>query len=101
MSSVWLEYLCDPLDGSELTFGDIALQEEDRVVTGELRNASGHIYEIRQGVPIFVIAQMQSNNSVETFAYEWEKFGFYYAKESWHKMLFALLLALLPLFEIK
>jgi 2-polyprenyl-3-methyl-5-hydroxy-6-metoxy-1,4-benzoquinol methylase len=79
----WLKYLCDPVDGSELSLVEATQQEGDRVITGKLASQSGRCYDIRDGIPIFAFEGMQSLESVESFAFEWNEFGFLYAKAGW------------------
>src|SRR5688572_13416568 len=79
----WIKYLCDPIDGSSLSFGEIREQTGDRVVAGTLTSQSGRCYEIRQGIPVFAVEGMQSLESVESFAFEWNEFGFDYARQGW------------------
>lgn len=83
MKTEWQEYLCDPEDGSELRFAEITRQEGNRVITGKLVGGSGHLFEIRQGIPVILTRRAQSLESVKSFAYEWEEFGFLYAKSGW------------------
>lgn len=83
MKREWLQYLGDPHDLSPLQFeGDIE-ERDGRVVTATLVSASGRRYPVRQGIPVFVAPEFQAKESVASFAYEWNEFGFDFAKEGW------------------
>lgn len=83
MKRDWLQYICDPLDGSALTFAAVTEQQGEHVIAGQLKSASGRTYDISQGIPVLLTKQMQSKESVQSFAFEWDEFGFLYAKEGW------------------
>lgn len=50
---------------------EIIKMEKDEIITGRLRCANSHIYEIINGIPRFVA----SDNYVGSFSYEWDIFG--------------------------
>src|SRR5579872_1840846 len=54
MHSHLLEVLVDPVDGSPLTLSDGAGNGAGAIGSGQLLGASGHRYEIRDGVPRMV-----------------------------------------------
>jgi hypothetical protein len=83
MKAEWAAYLADPTDGGELRIEQVTEQSGDRILAGTLVSGSGRRYEIRQGVPVFVGEGMQTPASVASFAYEWNEFGFLYAKDGW------------------
>jgi SAM-dependent methyltransferase len=82
MKPEWLEYLCDPFDHSTLQLQD-AEYRDGRVVSGKLVSAGGRTFPIRSGIPVFVADGMQSLESVQSFAYEWDEFGFLFARDGW------------------
>lgn len=79
----WVNYLCDLEDGTELRLAEITQQMGNRVIAGKLLSKSGHFYEIRHGIPVLITKRTQSLDSVKSFAYEWQEFGFLYAKNGW------------------
>jgi uncharacterized protein YbaR (Trm112 family) len=83
MKKEWVKYLCDPTDGSELHVAQVSRCEDNRIVDGKLSSANGNIYNICDGIPVFLCPKMQSTESVSSFAYEWNEFGFLYAKSGW------------------
>src|SRR5947209_2526075 len=82
MKLEWLPLLCDPYDGSTLRLENSS-QENGRVVEGFLVSTNGRRYPIRKGIPIFLTEDMQSTSSVASFAYEWDEFGFLFARNGW------------------
>jgi uncharacterized protein YbaR (Trm112 family) len=82
MKVEWISYLRDPIDGSEFALTE-ARVDQGRVTEGKLVSRSGHVYPIRAGIPVLVTERTQSKESVKSFAYEWDEFGFLFAKEGW------------------
>ena len=85
MKREWLQYLGDPHDLSPLRFDGDVQERDGRVVTATLVSESGRRYPVRDGIPVFVAAEFQDKESVASFAYEWNEFGFDFAKEGWLK----------------
>lgn len=85
MKRQWLNYLCDPFDGSKIKSVEIKKFEDGEIISGKLISETGNEYKIREGVPILLSRNSQSQESVKSFAYEWEQFGFLFAKKGWHK----------------
>lgn len=83
MQRTWIKYLCDPIDKSSLHFFKIGKKRGNEIISGLLKSKSGHVYEIKNGVPIFVTSKTQSTESVDSFAYEWKTFDFDFGKASW------------------
>lgn len=83
MQQTWIKYLCDPFDKSNLRFFKIGKKRGNEIISGLLKSKSGHIYEIKNGVPIFATSKTQSTESVDSFAYEWKTFDFDFGKASW------------------
>lgn len=70
MKRQWINYLRDPFDESKI-----------KIVDGKLISETGNEYKIREGIPILLSKKSQSQESVKSFAYEWEQFGFLFAKK--------------------
>lgn len=85
MKESWQQYLCDPVDGSPLTLKEVAQREGERILEGMLAGPSGRVYPVTRGIPVFLPGGAQSQASVESFAYEWNEFGFLYARAGWVK----------------
>lgn len=83
MLKKWLKYICDPIDKTNLEFLEITKNKGNDVISGTLKSKSGHMYKIRNGVPILINNFTQSTSSVESFAYEWNTFDFDYGKNGW------------------
>jgi SAM-dependent methyltransferase len=79
----WAAYLADPIDSSEIRVERVIEKSGDRILAGTLVSESGRRYQIREGVPVFVEEGMQTPASVASFAYEWNEFGFLYARDGW------------------
>ena len=78
-----LEFLCDPLDKSELTLTDAAWDADGRVISGLLVSQAGRRYPIRDGIPRFIAADDSLGNSVASFGDEWNHFNFDDFKVNW------------------
>jgi 2-polyprenyl-3-methyl-5-hydroxy-6-metoxy-1,4-benzoquinol methylase len=83
VKKAWLQHLCDPYDGSDLSLTGIAREDNERVYEATLVSATGRRYPVRNGIPAFLTLDFQAKESVESFAYEWNQFGFDFAKEGW------------------
>jgi 2-polyprenyl-3-methyl-5-hydroxy-6-metoxy-1,4-benzoquinol methylase len=82
MNVIELENLVDPYTEDKLVLQD-GVYSNDKLVEGYLVNTKGTKYKILHGIPSFVTHESQSTESVESFEYEWNTFGFDYGKESW------------------
>jgi uncharacterized protein YbaR (Trm112 family) len=54
-----LDYICDPIDKSDLTLENAKRDDAGNIVEGTLRSESGRVFPIVNGVPRFV--QTESN----------------------------------------
>ena len=79
-----LEYLCDPVDGSDLRLSADTIVINDRVATGDLVSANGRRYPIRNGVPRF-LSNAELSNSVVSSGDEWNHFNYDGFKANWIK----------------
>jgi uncharacterized protein YbaR (Trm112 family)/2-polyprenyl-3-methyl-5-hydroxy-6-metoxy-1,4-benzoquinol methylase len=79
-----LKYLCDPLDGSDLSLSAETIIANDRVETGALVSVSGRRYPIKNGVPRF-LPTAETSNSVISFGNEWNHFNYDGFKANWLK----------------
>ena len=84
MKPTWINILRDPVDGKKIKLVDSTLKK-GRVVKGKLIGSSGRVYEIKSGIPILLPPDAQSLDSVESFAYEWDEWGYLFAKKNWLK----------------
>lgn len=82
MKPSWVKFLKDPLDGSNLKLHNTKIIK-GRVVNGLLKSTSGNIYKIKSGIPILLVPNGQSPKSVESFAYEWNEWGYLFGKKNW------------------
>jgi 2-polyprenyl-3-methyl-5-hydroxy-6-metoxy-1,4-benzoquinol methylase len=82
MKPEWVDLICDPYDQSPLRLENAKIID-GRIVSGTLVSAGGRHFPIRSGIPIFVGEGMQAKESVESFAYEWDEFGFLFAQKGW------------------
>lgn len=101
MNKKWIKYLCDPTDKSELRIYSINNAEGDNIISGRLKSNSGNFYKIKNGVPILLTSKTQRISSVRSFAYEWNKFDFDYAKKGWFKDLIRPIVGRLDYFKNK
>jgi uncharacterized protein YbaR (Trm112 family) len=83
LKTEWVAHLADPIDGSDVRVERVDQQVGDRIVSGSLISEGGRRFPIRDGIPVFVEEGMQSPASVASFAYEWNEFGFTYARDGW------------------
>ena len=81
MTPQLLEYLCDPLDKSPLELCDAQRADDGRIVSGQLKSASGRSYPIRNGIPRFTGAGEQAH--VVSFGDEWNYFNFDDFRVNW------------------
>ena len=82
MKSAWVKILCDPVDGTKLKLVD-SIIEKGNIVGGKLFGDSGNVYPIKEGIPILLPPGTQSLDSVESFAFEWDEWGYLFAKKNW------------------
>jgi len=83
MLQEWIKYLCDPIDKTSLKIDKVIKKKGRDILFGTLKNKSGNIYKIKEGVPMLLNRQTQSIRTVDSFAYEWENFDFDYGKKGW------------------
>lgn len=82
MKQAWIHMLRDPIDGTKLKlFG--SLKKRGHVISGTLIGGNGRTYLIKEGIPILLPKQAQSISSVQSFAFEWDQWGYLFAKKSW------------------
>jgi len=84
MKLAWIDMLCDPVDRTKLRLVDPVIKE-GHIVSGKLLGRSGSIYRIKDGIPILLPHDAQSLGSVESFAFEWDEWGYLFAKKNWLK----------------
>ena len=84
MKTDWINLLCDPMDGTKLKLVNPVIKK-GHIVSGKLIGRSGNIYHIKMGIPILLPHGSQSLNSVESFAFEWNEWGYLFAKKNWLK----------------
>ena len=84
MKADWINLLCDPIDGTKLKLVNSVIKK-GHIVSGKLIGRSGKIYHIKMGIPILLPPSSQSLNSVESFAFEWNEWGYLFAKKNWLK----------------
>jgi uncharacterized protein YbaR (Trm112 family)/SAM-dependent methyltransferase len=77
-----LDYLCDPVDKSELRIEDRVVDADGGIVAGRLVSAAGRVYEIRNGIPRF-IQDTVATQAVHAFGDEWNYFNFDHFKLNW------------------
>lgn len=84
MKSAWIKLICDPTDGSKLELANPIIKK-GHIVSGKLIGSSGSVYSIEDGIPILLPPCAQSTGSVESFAFEWDEWGYLFAKKNWLK----------------
>lgn len=84
MKPAWTDLLCDPIDGTKLKLVN-PLIKKGHIVSGNLVGRSGSVYRIKEGIPILLPPSAQSTSSVESFAFEWNEWGYLFAKKNWLK----------------
>jgi len=84
MKPAWIDLLCDPIDGTKLKLVN-PLIKKGHIVSGNLVGRSGSVYKIKEGIPILLPPSAQSTSSVESFAFEWDEWGYLFAKKNWLK----------------
>src|SRR5450759_2910342 len=77
-----LDYLCDPVDQSELRLLPGAEISGDRVMKGFLASEGGRTYSIINGIPRFITDSALSA-SVKSFGDEWNYFNYDGFKANW------------------
>lgn len=82
MKPAWIDLLYDPVDGTKLKLVNPVIKK-GRIVSGKLVGRSGRVFTIKEGIPILLPPGAQSTNSVESFAFEWDEWGYLFAKKSW------------------
>lgn len=80
----WISLLRDPIDKSKLKLIDPVFKN-GRLLSGKLLSSSGRVYRIKEGIPILLSRETQSLNSVKSFAFEWDEWGYLFAKKNWLK----------------
>ena len=85
MNKKWIKYICDPIDGSTLSYHSISKFYGEEIITGILKSRSGNIYKIINGVPKLLTDKTQKIETVDSFGYEWKDFDFDYGKNGWVK----------------
>ncbi|MEI6553666.1 MAG: methyltransferase domain-containing protein [bacterium] len=80
MNKTLLNFLCDPIDKTDLSLNNEVLDELGRVVSGTLTSKTGNVYQIIDGIPRFIKRDLQK--SVVSFGDEWNYFNFDF-KENW------------------
>lgn len=84
MKLAWIDMLCDPVDGTKLKLVNPVIKK-GHIVSGKLLGGSGNFYRIKEGIPILLPPSAQSTSSVESFAFEWDEWGYLFAKKNWLK----------------
>ncbi len=84
MKSAWIDILCDPVDGTKLKLVNPVIKK-GHIVSGKLLGGSGNSYLIKEGIPILLPHGTQSLDSVKSFAFEWNEWGYLFAKKNWLK----------------
>lgn len=84
MKPAWIDLLFDPIDGKKLKLVN-PLIKKGRIMSGKLVGRSGNVYRIKEGIPILIPPGAQSISSVESFAFEWDEWGYLFAKSNWLK----------------
>lgn len=82
MKSKLLDYLCDPVDKSELELTNPVYDKTGNIIEGMLTSKSGREYPITKGIPRF-LKNSAEQKSVESFGNEWNYFNFDQFKTNW------------------
>ncbi len=77
-----LEFLCDPVDKSELRLEDPVSDNHGDIIAGFLVSNSGRRYLIRNGIPRFV-GDGNLRETVRSFGDQWNTFNFDLFKQNW------------------
>jgi len=77
-----LEFLCDPVDKSDLILKEPVFGKHGMVEAGFLESASGRGYSIRNGIPRFIDDAM-SAEAVSSFGDQWNYFNFDQFRLNW------------------
>jgi SAM-dependent methyltransferase len=78
-----LQYLCDPVDGSELQLCEPVSGRNGVIVAGTLVSRSGRSYPIRNGIPRFSALDTVADRGVDAFGDQWNYFNFDHARLNW------------------
>lgn len=78
-----LQYLCDPVDGSELQLCEPVSGRNGAIVAGMLISRSGRNYPIRDGIPRFSAMHTGADRGVDAFGAQWNYFNFDHARLNW------------------
>jgi 2-polyprenyl-3-methyl-5-hydroxy-6-metoxy-1,4-benzoquinol methylase len=78
-----IEYLCDPVDGSNLELRAAKYDSRGHVHEGLLVSKGGRSYPVRNGVPRFVESAQQG--TVHSFGDEWNYFNFDRFSHNWRE----------------
>lgn len=84
MKVAWVDILCDPVNKEKLKLVNPVIKK-GHIKSGKLLGQSGNIYNIKDGIPILLPKGTQSRDSVKSFAFEWNKWGYTFAKTNWLK----------------
>jgi len=77
-----MEFLCDPVDQSELEIRDEILYPDGTIKSGVLASKGGREYLITEGIPRFV-SSLQIKGAVKSFGDEWNYFNYDLFKANW------------------
>lgn len=78
-----LDFLCDPVDGSEVKLKPGYEIDDGRIITGELVSRGGRTYGIVRGIPRMTVVDIAP--SVDAFGDEWNHFNYDGFKAHWLK----------------
>lgn len=81
MTNILLQYLCDPETKESLELIDPVYDGDDTILSGGLRNSAGHVYPIVNGIPRFVVSDL--NDTVTSFGDQWNFFNFNLFRLNW------------------
>ena len=82
MNPKLINYLCDPIDNTELNLHDANYDDSGQILSGCLISASGNKYFIKDGIPRFVHSE-SLKKTVDSFGDEWNVFNFDMHKLNW------------------
>ena len=81
MTPKLLDYLCDPVDGSDLELQNAKYDYRGHIIEGLLVSSGGRSYAVSDAVPRFVESKKQA--TVTSFGDEWDYFNFDEFKQNW------------------
>ena len=82
MKPILLDYLCDPVDKSDLTLKEPIYDSKGNIKKGFLVSENGCNYAIINGIPRFVTNDVLTG-TVDSFGDQWNYFNFDLFKENW------------------